>query len=55
METITNIKDLTIESLNQMAINIAEVAPKIIFAILVLIVGWLITKVIAFVLKRMLK
>ena len=55
METITNIKDLTIQSLNQMAINIAEVAPKIIFAILILIVGWLITKVIAFVLKRMLK
>jgi hypothetical protein len=55
METITNIKDLTIESLNQMAINIAEVAPKIIFAILILIIGWLITKVIAFVLKRMLK
>ena len=55
MDTITNIKDLTIQSLNQMAINIAEVAPKIIFAILILIVGWLITKVIAFVLKRMLK
>ncbi|MGB5418647.1 mechanosensitive ion channel family protein [Algibacter sp.] len=55
MDTITNIKDLTIESLNQMAINIAEVAPKIIFAILVLIIGWLITKVIAYVLKRVLK
>ncbi|WJJ96954.1 mechanosensitive ion channel family protein [Algibacter luteus] len=55
METITNIKDLTIESLNQMAKNIAEVAPKVIFAILILIIGWLITKVIALVLKRMLK
>ena len=55
METITNIKDLTIESLNQMAKNIAEVAPKVIFAILILIIGWLITKVMALVLKRMLK
>lgn len=55
METISNIKDLTLESLNQMAMNIAQVAPKVLFAILILIIGWLITKVIAFVLKRILK
>ncbi|MGC1204263.1 MAG: mechanosensitive ion channel domain-containing protein [Flavobacteriaceae bacterium] len=55
METITNIKDLTVESLNQMALNIAEFAPKVLFAILILIIGWFITKVVAFVLKRTLK
>ena len=55
METITDIKDLTVESLNQMTINIAEFAPKVLFAILILLIGWLITKIIAFVLKRTLK
>ena len=55
METITNIQELTINSLNQMAINIAEVAPKVLFAILILIIGWLVTKVIVFILKRALK
>ena len=55
METITNIKDLTIESLNQMALNIAEFAPKVIFAILIIIIGWFITKIVAFLLKRTLK
>jgi hypothetical protein len=52
METITNIKDLTVESLNQMGLTIAENAPKILFAILILIIGWLVTKVIAYILKR---
>jgi hypothetical protein len=55
MKSITDIKDLTLESLNQMGRSIAEVAPKIIFAILVLAFGWLLTKLIAFVLKRALK
>ena len=52
METITDIKDLTVESLNQMAISIAEIAPKILFAVLILIIGWLVTKIIAFVLMK---
>ncbi len=55
METITSIKDLTIESLNQMAKSITEVAPKVLFAILILIIGWFITKIIAYVVKRTLK
>lgn len=55
METITNIKDLTIESLNQMGLNIAEFAPKVLFAILILIIGWFITKIVTYVLKRTLK
>lgn len=55
METITDIKDLTVESLNQMALNIAEFAPKVLFAILILLIGWLITKIVTIVLKRTLK
>lgn len=55
METITNIKELTVESLNQMAKGTAEIAPKVLSAILILIIGWLITMLITFVLKRTLK
>ena len=55
METISDIKNLTMTSLNQMAINIAEAAPKVLFAILILMTGWLITKLITFLLKRTLK
>lgn len=55
METITDIKDLTVDSINHMAQNIAEYAPKVIFAILILFLGWIITKIIAFILKRTLR
>jgi Mechanosensitive ion channel, conserved TM helix len=55
METISDIKDLTLESINQMGLSIAKVAPKILFAILILIIGWFITKFVAFLLKRTLK
>ena len=52
METVTGIKDLMLESVNQMATNIASVAPKIIFAVLILLIGWIIIKIVAFALKR---
>ncbi|WP_445735657.1 mechanosensitive ion channel family protein [Mariniflexile sp.] len=52
METVTGIKELMFESVNQMASDIAIVGPKIVFAILILLVGWIITKIIAFALKR---
>ena len=55
METITSIQELTVASLNEMAKNLAEVAPKVLFAILILIIGWFIIKIIAYVLKRTLK
>jgi hypothetical protein len=55
METISDIKDLTMTSLNQMAINIAETAPKVLFALLILMIGWVFTKLITFLLKRGLK
>lgn len=52
METITGIKELMLESVNQMATNIASIGPKIIFAVLILLVGWIITKIVAYALKR---
>lgn len=55
METISDIKNLTMTSLNQMAINVAEAAPKVLFAILIILIGWLITKLVTFLLKRALK
>ncbi len=55
METITNWKDLTFNSLNEMGLNIMGTLPNIIGAILILIIGWLITKVVLMVLKRVLK
>lgn len=55
MKTITDIKDFAVESLNQMAYNIAEITPKIIFAILIILFGWLLTKLVTLILKRTLK
>jgi small-conductance mechanosensitive channel len=55
METITDVKDLTWNSLNEMGQSVAEAAPKVLFAILILIIGWLITKIVVFILKRVLR
>ena len=55
METINEWKDLTITSLKTMGADIASTLPNIIGAIFVLIIGWLITKVVAFLLKKVLR
>ncbi len=55
METITNWKDLTFNSLNEMGLNIMRAVPNIIGAILIIIIGWLITKIVIMVLRRILK
>jgi hypothetical protein len=55
METISKWKDLTFDSLGQMGKNIAGVIPNIIGAILVLVLGWIITKIVLVILKRILK
>lgn len=55
METINDVKSLTLNSFNEMGKTIAEGAPKVLFALLILLIGWLITKVIVFVLKRTLR
>ncbi|MBT8183878.1 MAG: mechanosensitive ion channel [Eudoraea sp.] len=55
METINEWKDLTITSLKAMGADIAATLPNIIGAIIVLIIGWLITKLVALLLKKILR
>ena len=55
METINEWKDLTVASLKTMGGDIASTLPNIIGAIAILIIGWLITKIVAFLLKKILK
>ncbi|SNZ01910.1 mechanosensitive ion channel family protein [Flagellimonas pacifica] len=55
METITEWKNLTFDSLTAMGRDVALALPKIIGAIIILIIGWLITKIVLFVLSKILK
>ncbi|WP_411029836.1 mechanosensitive ion channel family protein [Spongiimicrobium sp. 3-5] len=55
METITEWKTLTLETLSSMLKNMASVLPKIIGALAILILGWIITKVVLLVLRRILR
>ncbi|MFC4222219.1 mechanosensitive ion channel family protein [Flagellimonas marina] len=55
METLNNWKDLTINSFSSMGKEIATVFPKIIGAITILIVGWLVIKIVLFLLGKILK
>lgn len=55
METLNNWKNLTIDSLSAMGKEIALVFPKIIGAITILVVGWLIIKIVLFLLGKILK
>ncbi|MEP3443758.1 MAG: hypothetical protein ABJN53_03100, partial [Flavobacteriaceae bacterium] len=55
METINEWKSLTFDSLTTMGRDVALALPKIIGAIIILIVGWLVTKIVLFVLGKILK
>lgn len=55
METINEWKDLTFDSLATMGRDIALALPKIIGALIILLIGWLATKIILFVLGKILK
>lgn len=55
METLNNWKNLTIDSLSAMGKEIAVVLPKIIGAITVLVLGWLVIKIVLFLLGKILK
>jgi len=55
METINEWKNLTFESLNTIGGGIASTLPNILGAIVILIVGWLITKIVTLILKKVLK
>ncbi len=55
METINEWKDLTITSLKTMGADIASTLPNIIGALCILLIGWLITKVVVFLLKKVMR
>ncbi|MEX0315320.1 MAG: mechanosensitive ion channel domain-containing protein [Allomuricauda sp.] len=55
METINEWKNLTFDSLTTMGRDIAMALPKIIGALIVLLIGWLVTKIILFILGKILK
>lgn len=55
METLNNWKNLTIDSLSTMGKEIAVVLPKILGAITVLVLGWVVIKIVLFLLGKILK
>lgn len=55
METIITWKELTTNTLNEMGQNIMSAVPNIVGALLILLVGWIITSLLVLVLKRILK
>src|SRR5690606_23398278 len=55
MDKLSKYKELTLDSLATMGHEIAKAIPNIIGAIVVLLLGWLITKLILYVTKKTLK
>lgn len=55
MDKITNWKDITVQSLTAMGEKIMTEIPNIIGALLVLLVGWIITKIVVSILARVLR
>ncbi len=55
MNNLMNWKNLSINSLNEIIKDIAQALPLIIGAIVVLILGWIFTKVILYLVKKILK
>ena len=55
METITNWKELTFDSLAEIMNDIMGALPNLIGAILILIIGWIITKIAIIILKKVLR
>lgn len=55
METINEWKNVTLDSLSGMGKEIALAFPKILGAIVILFLGWIVIKIILFLLKKILK
>ena len=55
MDTVTEYKNIAMESLTDMWFEVTKILPSIIGAIVVLFFGWLITKIIVKVIKKALK
>jgi len=55
MEKVTEFKDIAMQSLTSMWLEITKIFPNIIGALIVLILGWFITKIIVRITKKLLK
>ena len=55
MEKVTEFKDVALQSLTTMWLEITKIFPNIIGALVVVIIGWLITKLIVKIIKKVLK
>ncbi len=55
MEKVTEFKDIAMESLTAMWLEITKIFPNIIGALIVLIIGWIITKILVRITRKVLK
>jgi len=55
MEKVTEFKDIAMDSLTTMWLEITKVFPNIIGALIVVIIGWLIAKIVIRIIKKVLK
>ncbi|MDP5082061.1 MAG: mechanosensitive ion channel [Winogradskyella sp.] len=55
MEKVTEFKDIAMQSLTTMWLEITKVFPNIIGALVVLVIGWIITKMVVKLIKKVLK
>ena len=55
METVNELKDLGLSTLKSIVNDIAAAFPKVVMAVLVLLIGWIISKVLRLILKKVLK
>ena len=55
METVNSWKEIAFNSFNKLGLDIADSLDNILGAVLVLLFGWIVTKIIVFLLKRILR
>ncbi|EPR74524.1 Conserved TM helix protein [Winogradskyella psychrotolerans RS-3] len=55
MEKVTEFKDIAMQSLTTMWLEITKIFPNIVGALIVLIIGWIVTKLIIKLIKKVLK
>ncbi|REG86047.1 mechanosensitive ion channel family protein [Winogradskyella sediminis] len=55
MDKITEFKDIAMQSLTTMWLEITKIFPNIVGALIVLIIGWIVTKIIIKLIKKVLK
>lgn len=55
MDTVTEYKNIAMESLTSMWLEVTKILPSIIGAIVVLLIGWLITKIVIKVIRKALR